>query len=249
MKLFKRLLLMGLICLLPMAAGYPVGAAVAADAAGLEAYPASVLHAAFVQIGTHWTGGLAIAVVIAALAGWIVARRTTRLRTRKIHQTLLRWREGDLSARVDPASPGSPIGAIGQLLNQLAGDFQAQLNDSRVQTESLRDRLAALAGDLSEAQNRIQIEVAGRRKAESGLERAHKLQVVGQLASGIAHDFNNMLATVLGSLELMERRVAQNATEWSETDSARLQTLIERAIAAVQRGGSNRPHGQSMQTG
>jgi signal transduction histidine kinase len=128
------------------------------------------------------------------------------------------------------------MGTIGQFLNVLAGEFQRQLNESQIQAESLQQRLSARISDLSEAQNRLQVEIAERAKADSGLQRAHKMQVVGQLASGIAHDFNNMLATVLGSLELMERRVAHSTTEWSEADATRLQTLIERAIAAVQRG-------------
>jgi signal transduction histidine kinase/CheY-like chemotaxis protein len=128
------------------------------------------------------------------------------------------------------------MGTIGQLLNVLAGELQRQLNEGRIQAESLQQRLSARISDLSEAQNRLQVEIAERAKADSGLQRAHKMQVVGQLASGIAHDFNNMLATVLGSLELMERRVAHSTTEWSEADATRLQTLIERAIAAVQRG-------------
>lgn len=51
-------------------------------------------------------------------------------------------------------------------------------------------------------------------------------QLIGQLTGGIAHDFNNLLATVLGCLELMERR-----TE----DPERLRSLIQRASAAIDR--------------
>lgn len=51
-------------------------------------------------------------------------------------------------------------------------------------------------------------------------------QLVGQLTSGVAHDFNNILATVLGCLELMERRVG---------DPDRLRVLIQRASDAVER--------------
>ena len=60
---------------------------------------------------------------------------------------------------------------------------------------------------------------------------------MGQLAGGIAHDFNNMLATVLGNLELMERRVSQAGEDWSSADTDRLLRLIERATGAVSRGG------------
>jgi signal transduction histidine kinase/CheY-like chemotaxis protein len=101
----------------------------------------------------------------------------------------------------------------------------------------LEAQVAERARELSETNNRLQVEIAGREKTEAALHQAHKLQAVGQLAGGIAHDFNNMLATVLGNLELMERRLTQAATAWGPADTDRLQKLIERATGAVQRGG------------
>ncbi len=90
---------------------------------------------------------------------------------------------------------------------------------------------------MSETNNRLQVEIAGREKTEAALHQAQKLQAVGQLAGGIAHDFNNMLATVLGNLELMERRVSQAGDGWTQSDGERLLRLIERATGAVTRGG------------
>ncbi len=76
--------------------------------------------------------------------------------------------------------------------------------------------------------------------AEEALRQAQKMDAVGQLTGGIAHDFNNMLAVVLGSLELLSRRLPEDdlrARRYVEaaTDGARRATTLTQRLLAFSR--------------
>ena len=64
-------------------------------------------------------------------------------------------------------------------------------------------------------------------QAREALAQAQKMEAVGQLTGGVAHDFNNLLMAVLGSLELLRKRLP---------DDPKLTRLLDNAVQGAQRG-------------
>jgi PAS domain S-box-containing protein len=71
--------------------------------------------------------------------------------------------------------------------------------------------------------------------AEEQLRQAQKMEAVGQLTGGIAHDFNNLLTGVIGSLDMMQRRIAKGETDRIERCATTAMTAANRAAALTHR--------------
>src|SRR5450631_4283321 len=83
---------------------------------------------------------------------------------------------------------------------------------------------------------KITRDITERRDAQEKLEKtreilvhSQKMEAIGQLTGGVAHDFNNLLMAVLGSLELLRKRLPE--------DSKAL-ALFDNAVQGAQRGTS-----------
>ncbi|MDB5455151.1 MAG: sensor hybrid histidine kinase [Caulobacter sp.] len=82
---------------------------------------------------------------------------------------------------------------------------------------------AKVTRDITERRN-AQIALDQARQA---LFQSQKLDAIGQLTGGVAHDFNNLLMAVLGSLELLRKRVPLDA---------KATALLDNAVQGAQRG-------------
>ena len=100
---------------------------------------------------------------------------------------------------------------------------------AHVVIDAIRDDTGALMGFA-----KITRDVTERMEAQKALDQARealfqsqKMEAIGQLTGGVAHDFNNLLMAILGSLELVRKRVPYDP---------RITPLLDNAMQGAERG-------------
>ncbi len=91
------------------------------------------------------------------------------------------------------------------------------------------DSFTAVGRDITAEQE------AAIRQAEALMRDSHRLEAVGQMAGGMAHEMNNLLSGIGGSLELLQRRLAQGRLEDLETYTDLARDSVQRAMSLTHR--------------
>ena len=100
---------------------------------------------------------------------------------------------------------------------------------AHVTIDAIRDEAGEILGfakvthDITE---KVEAQNALNRTREE-LFQAQKMEAIGQLTGGIAHDFNNLLMAILGSLEILKKRLP---------DDPSIMPLLDNAIQGADRG-------------
>ena len=129
---------------------------------------------------------LGLGVVLALLAGVVLARRLTGP-IRALQAGAERLGQGDLAQRIE-VSAGDEIGTLALRFNEMAGRIQ----DAQETLEAkVTDRTRELSQSLEELRN-----------AQDRLLQTEKLASLGQLTAGIAHEIKNPLNFVNNFAEL-----------------------------------------------
>jgi PAS domain S-box-containing protein len=166
-------------------------------------------------------------------------------------QTVLGWSEAEVSSTsifellhpddVEHTRAGFELTLVGQPAIRFTNRYRCKDGSYRwISWVGIpEDNFVYCTGRDITAERAAEVELSA---AQEALRQSQKMEAVGQLTGGIAHDFNNLLTGILGSLDLVRRRMAANNPDdiprfmdAASTSALRAAALTHRLLAFARR--------------
>lgn len=181
-----------------------------------------------------------VAIVIADLSHRVTYGNEGALRLHGLRREELLGRTADELFSAETMRVLNPGWAAALAAGQWRGEVPVTTRDGRrivveFCVNVIRDEAGRPKAWLS-----VGTDVTGRRKLETQLQRAARMESIGMLASGIAHDLNNVLGPILMGVELLRRFVSGEveARVFRAIESSTQHgTSLVRQLLAFARGG------------